>query len=62
MHAILIEHEKHGLTQIALSLRGIVSYFPTRKPTIEEYEECEFHLELTSERPEWDPGSNTFDQ
>ena len=29
-HAILIHDEKHGLTRIPLSLRGIVSYFPTR--------------------------------
>ena len=61
-HAILIQDKKHGLTRIPLSLRGIVSYFPTRKPTISEYEQCDLHLELTSEGPEWDPGSTIFEQ
>lgn len=39
---------------IPMSLHGVASSFPTRKPTIEEYESLP-HLVLTSEEPAYDP-------
>jgi hypothetical protein len=38
-----------------------VSYFPTRKPTTAEFQTCR-RVELTSEEPEWDPSSVTFQE
>ena len=50
--------------RIPLSLDGVVSYFPTRKPTWDEYngtpEERVIHM--TASSPEWDPSSNRFSQ
>jgi hypothetical protein len=40
--------------------RGNISYFPTRKPTNQEYRECR-HMELTADSPDWDPHSRLFD-
>ena len=59
-HAIIVDSKENGPTRIPLSLTGIVSYFPSRKPTLEEYESCEVHYELTSETPEWNPAISTF--
>jgi hypothetical protein len=39
---------------IPMSLHGVASSFPTRKPTIEEYKSLP-HLVLTSEEPAYDP-------
>jgi len=39
---------------IPMSLHGVSSTFPTRKPTVEEYETLP-HLVLTSEEPRYDP-------
>ena len=39
---------------IPLSLHGVSSTFPTRKPTVEEYETLP-HIVLTSEDPTYDP-------
>ncbi|KAI2502386.1 hypothetical protein MHU86_12043 [Fragilaria crotonensis] len=44
---------------IPLSLKGVSSSFPTRKPTIEEYETLP-HLTLTSDEPEYDPHDTSF--
>ena len=41
---------------IPLALRGLTSYFPTRKPTKAELSTCR-RFDLTSEEPEWDPQS-----
>ena len=38
----------------------MTSYFPTRKPTKEEYERSSTRFELTSEAPEWNPHTNLF--
>jgi hypothetical protein len=46
---------------IPLALRGVVSYFPTRKPTPAEFQTCR-RAELTFEEPEWDPSSTTFQE
>ena len=58
-HAITISLDNDGseLT-IPLSLEGVVSYFPTFKPSIRDYESAEeginlFHL--TYAAPDWDP-------
>ena len=57
-HAIYIPEVKgeSPALRIPLSLHGVTSYFPTRKPTQDEYEksELDYHLELTSESPEWE--------
>jgi hypothetical protein len=39
---------------IPMSLHGVASSFPTRKPTVQEYESLP-HLILTSEEPAYDP-------
>jgi hypothetical protein len=47
--------------RIPLSIKGVVSYFPTWKPTAQEYESCPLSqiIELTSETIDWDPQSET---
>lgn len=51
---------------IPLSLAGITSYFPTRKPTKDEVDSYKNgngdYLELTAESPEWDPHSVLFSE
>eukprot|EP00536_Pseudo-nitzschia_multiseries_P011193 jgi/Psemu1/28140/gm1.28140_g len=61
---------KHGITiqtpmedddprvLIKLSMRNVISYFPTRKPTRLELDECQ-HLIATNDTP-WDPHSLKF--
>ena len=44
-----------------LSLRGVTSYFLTRKPTEEEFNSCP-QFDLTYEAPIWDPHSEIFKQ
>ena len=61
-HVIIVDDAVNGLTQIPLSLHGIVSYFPTRKPTRREYETCKLYYTLTRETPKWIPSSKTFEQ
>jgi Reverse transcriptase (RNA-dependent DNA polymerase) len=59
-HAIIVPD---GDYLIPLSLHGITSYFPTRKPTEEElqrYSDNGDYIELTAESPEWDPHSLQF--
>ena len=53
-----------GLLRIPLELHGVTSYFPSRKPTKEEYENTpeDLRVELTAEAPDWDPASKTFQQ
>lgn len=50
------------ILRIPLRLAGVFSYFPTRKPTPGEYENCPNHLTLTAEDPPWDPHSPDFDE
>jgi hypothetical protein len=57
-HTLQINQDGEELT-IPLTLRGVVSYLSTRKPTMAEYQTCR-RVELTSEEPEWDPSSITF--
>ncbi|KAI2509582.1 Reverse transcriptase (RNA-dependent DNA polymerase) [Fragilaria crotonensis] len=44
---------------IPLSLHGVTSSFPTRKPTPEEYESLP-HFTLTSDEPEYDPHDTSY--
>jgi hypothetical protein len=44
---------------IPLELHGVVSCFPTFKPTQLEFEACAIY-ELTYESPEYDPSATTF--
>lgn len=45
---------------ISLSIKGVTSYFPTRKPTKQEYEESEQRYVLTSDSPEWNPSESDY--
>jgi hypothetical protein len=44
---------------IPLELHGVVSCFPTSKPTLLEFETCD-RYELKYESPEYDPSATTF--
>ena len=50
-HAISCEDNMGTLVNITLSLKGVTSYFPTRKPTKHEFENCP-RIELTYLTPE----------
>ena len=60
-HSIIIP-EANDVPALCIPLRinGVTSYFPTRRPTKEEYKKCTLQLELTAESPEWDPQSMRF--
>jgi hypothetical protein len=57
MHSIFVPDENF---RIPLEMRGVVSLFYTRQPTIEEIESCRW-LMFTSES-EWDPHSEDIMQ
>lgn len=46
--------------RLPLSIKGIVSYLHTRKPTLNEYSNIETHLELTPPFSEWDPHNPSY--
>ena len=60
-HAIFVPHWRFPETDepflIPLMLHGITSYFPTRKPTISEYEnsDMDHRINMTSADMPWDP-------
>lgn len=59
-HAILVPDSSTDCPYvIPLGLQGVTSTFPTRKPTVDEYESLP-RLELTSEDPPYDPHDPTF--
>ena len=45
--------------RIPLSLKGIVSYFPTRKPTIDEWLQHP-NLDITPDEPSWNPSTTEY--
>ena len=49
--------------RIPLHLNGVISYFPVRKPTLNEWETCDLDMiiHMTSEEPEWDPNTDMFE-
>jgi hypothetical protein len=59
-HAAIIPDGNH---MIPLSISGVTSYFPSRKPARKERSRCRVNgdcLELTAESPIWDPHSSMF--
>eukprot|EP00978_Attheya_sp_CCMP212_P039979 scaffold213365_cov45-Attheya_sp.AAC.2 len=44
---------------VPLALHRVTSYFPTRKPTDQEWVNCR-QFEITAEGPEWDPHDSQF--
>ena len=61
-HAIMIpgnDEENLPPLTIPLDLKGLTSCFPTRLPSIEEYESC-IHYELTAEEPFFDPHDPSY--
>jgi hypothetical protein len=63
-HAIVIPGKEDNATElrIPLALKGVISYFPSSKPTKEEYESTDLDLclELMYKSPEWDPSSPMY--
>ena len=60
-HAIVINDGNEDEFTIPLSLHGIMSYLPTRKPTLEEYNNHTGAVyELTADEPEWSPHSMDY--
>ena len=59
-HALVVPDEE-GLDKflIPLSLHVVISYFPTYKPTKEQFETLPRYY-LTQEQPEWDPNDTSF--
>ena len=55
-HAISCEDNTGTLINISLELKGVTSYFPTRKPTKHGFDNFP-RIELTVLTPEWDPHS-----
>jgi hypothetical protein len=45
--------------KIPLMLNGIVSYFPSRRPTKEEFKRCP-HIKLTLNESEWNPHDEIY--
>ena len=60
-HATSCEDNTGTLISTTLALKGVTSYFPKRKPTKPEFENCP-RIELTFLTPEWDPHSTTFQE
>jgi hypothetical protein len=59
-HSISVRGDQvEDVVLIPLELHGVVSCFPTFKPTQLEFKTCE-RYELTYETPEYDPSATTF--
>jgi len=60
-HAITLMDEGEPLI-IPLSLAGITSYFPTRKPTLEELQSADNirRFDLSYDTPEWNPHDESY--
>jgi hypothetical protein len=56
-HSIIVNEEN---LRIPLLLKGVISYFQVRKPSIDEVENCK-HITLTSNE-EWSPYSTRFEE
>ena len=62
-HAILVNRSQEDRMIIPLSLEGVTSYFPTFKPSKEQYEAAEEGIDLlylTDGDLEWDPHDGRF--
>jgi hypothetical protein len=60
-HSLSIPDDGETDYVIPLQLKGVTSYFPTRKPTQAEYDGCQ-QLELTYHTPEWNPHVASYEQ
>ena len=64
-HAIVVSgiYQDQQTINIPLSIKGVISYLPSLKPTRGEYEgsEPDFRIEMTVEEPEWDPRTTRFE-
>ena len=61
VHCIQATDDSGENITIPLSLHGVTSYFPTRKPSTREYEDPDIkHYDLTYEAPEWEPGDESY--
>jgi hypothetical protein len=58
---VITFHDGEASFIIPLSLDGVISFFPTRKPTMEEYND-DICFDLTYDSPVWDPHSTTFSE
>ena len=54
-HAIVARDEQNEKYMIPLQISGVVSYFPTRKPTMDEIDDADQIIHLTADQPKWDP-------
>ena len=66
-HAITVRDHKiqdREPLHIPHELHGVTSYFHSRKPTKEEYENTpeDLCIKLTAESPDWDPASKQFQE
>jgi hypothetical protein len=60
-HCIIVEDcDNNDKLRIPLSIHRVSSYFPTFKPTPEQYESCERIFTMSAEEPEWDPTNPMF--
>ena len=59
-HAIVIPTPEQDDYVIPLELHGIISYFPTRRPSLSEFDTATDRYELTYETPQWEPSSPDF--
>ena len=62
-HSIIARDTEMGELRIPLDLIGVLSQFRTRKPTKEEIDSIDpsCHIDMTNERPEWQPNDSTPD-
>ena len=54
-----------GKTKVPLKLDGTMSYFYTRKPSVDEYQQAmaaDLIIDLNVNEPEWDPSDHRFSQ
>ena len=60
-HTIQVEDDGE-IISIPLDLKGIISCFETRKPTLAEFENCPTKIHLTASEPEWNPHSEEWSE
>ena len=58
IYSIVMQEQGETLT-IPLHIHGVISYFTSRKTTMEEYNNCT-HFGDTAVEPEWDPHDPSF--
>ena len=63
-HSIVVyEPDRETPTIVPLSINGVTSCFPCRKPTRSEFEDGDvLRIDFTAEAPDWDPSDRYFDE